>query len=198
MPIMSELLLGLHTSFRTVYRSISKSPFATHWCGTVPTTKQDRNKALLGYLPLALGYRYCSVWRRQESTPPCTGSGVNGHHDKHAVLWHIHQNGLKTNIGSGNGLVPSGNKPLPEPMLTEMVDYVPITPLDNEINVTWRVAQLKSWPSGLLSRAPPRTVSSVIIKLSCLISPFLCWYYPKTVDDNGYIWYLDIAQGQYS
>ena len=24
------------------------------------------------------------------------------------------------NIGSGNGLVPSGNKPLPEPMLTQM------------------------------------------------------------------------------
>ena len=25
----------------------------------------------------------------------------------------------KVNIGSGNGLVPSGNKPLPEPMLTQ-------------------------------------------------------------------------------
>ena len=25
----------------------------------------------------------------------------------------------KSNIGSGNGLVPSGNKPLPEPMLTQ-------------------------------------------------------------------------------
>ena len=24
------------------------------------------------------------------------------------------------NIGSGNGLVPSGNKPLPEPMLTQI------------------------------------------------------------------------------
>ena len=24
------------------------------------------------------------------------------------------------NMGSGNGLVPSGNKPLPEPMLTEI------------------------------------------------------------------------------
>ena len=28
------------------------------------------------------------------------------------------------NIGSGNGLVPSGNKPLPDPMLTQI--YVPI------------------------------------------------------------------------
>ena len=28
------------------------------------------------------------------------------------------------NIGSGNGLVPSGNKPLPKPMLTQI--YVPI------------------------------------------------------------------------
>ena len=26
----------------------------------------------------------------------------------------------KSNIGSGNGLVPSGNKPLPEPMLTQI------------------------------------------------------------------------------
>ena len=25
----------------------------------------------------------------------------------------------KVNIGSGNGLVPSGSKPLPEPMLTQ-------------------------------------------------------------------------------
>ena len=26
----------------------------------------------------------------------------------------------KSYIGSGNGLVPSGNKPLPEPMLTQI------------------------------------------------------------------------------
>ena len=26
----------------------------------------------------------------------------------------------KSNIGSGNGLVPSGNKPLPEPMLAQI------------------------------------------------------------------------------
>ena len=26
----------------------------------------------------------------------------------------------KVKIGSGNGLVPSGNKPLPEPMLTQI------------------------------------------------------------------------------
>ena len=31
---------------------------------------------------------------------------------------------LRVNIGSGNGLVPSGNKPLPEPMLTQL--YVAI------------------------------------------------------------------------
>ena len=36
--------------------------------------------------------------------------------DKSAYGW---WNGLSpNNIGSGNGLVPSGNKPLPEPMLT--------------------------------------------------------------------------------
>ena len=28
------------------------------------------------------------------------------------------------NIGSGNGLVPSGNKPLPEPMLTQISDAI--------------------------------------------------------------------------
>ena len=27
---------------------------------------------------------------------------------------------LSVNTGSGNGLVPSGNKPLPEPMLTKI------------------------------------------------------------------------------
>ena len=26
----------------------------------------------------------------------------------------------KSNIGSGNGLMPSGNEPLPEPMLTKI------------------------------------------------------------------------------
>ena len=29
---------------------------------------------------------------------------------------------LSVNIGSGNGLVPSGNKPLPETMLTQFID----------------------------------------------------------------------------
>ena len=27
---------------------------------------------------------------------------------------------IEVNIGSGDGLVPSGNKPLPEPMLTQI------------------------------------------------------------------------------
>ena len=30
----------------------------------------------------------------------------------------------KANIGSGNGFLPSGNKPLPEPMLTQVYDDV--------------------------------------------------------------------------
>ena len=30
----------------------------------------------------------------------------------------------KVNIGSGNGLVPSGNKPLPEPMLIMFYDAI--------------------------------------------------------------------------
>ena len=29
-------------------------------------------------------------------------------------------NSLLVNIGSGNGLVPSGNRPLPDPMLTQI------------------------------------------------------------------------------
>ena len=32
--------------------------------------------------------------------------------------------GLLVNIGSGNGLVPSGNKPLPEPVLTKISDVI--------------------------------------------------------------------------
>ena len=30
----------------------------------------------------------------------------------------------KSNIGSGNGLVPSGNKPLPEPVLTKISNAI--------------------------------------------------------------------------
>ena len=30
----------------------------------------------------------------------------------------------KVNIGSGNGLLPSGNKPLPDPMLTLIYDTI--------------------------------------------------------------------------
>ena len=33
--------------------------------------------------------------------------------------------GWEVNIGSGNRLVPSGNKPLPEPMLTHMISMLP-------------------------------------------------------------------------
>ena len=32
--------------------------------------------------------------------------------------WMLQDLADKVNIGSGNGLVPSGNKPLPEPVLT--------------------------------------------------------------------------------
>ena len=43
-------------------------------------------------------------------------------------LWNCPQKNVtrpyQVNIGSGNGLVPSGNKPLPEPMLTKV--YVAI------------------------------------------------------------------------
>ena len=31
---------------------------------------------------------------------------------------------MKVNIGSGNGLVPSGNKSLPEPVLTQISDAI--------------------------------------------------------------------------
>ena len=30
----------------------------------------------------------------------------------------------EVNIGSGNGLVPTGNKPLPDPMLTKILDAI--------------------------------------------------------------------------
>ena len=32
--------------------------------------------------------------------------------------------GLQVSIGSGNGLVPSGNKPLPEPVLKKISDAI--------------------------------------------------------------------------
>ena len=39
--------------------------------------------------------------------------------DEIALRW-MPQYLTDVNIGSGNGLVPSGNKPLPEPMLTQI------------------------------------------------------------------------------
>ena len=42
----------------------------------------------------------------------CPNMIVTGLH-----LWSV-------NIGSGNGLVPSGNKPLPEPMLTKLSNTI--------------------------------------------------------------------------
>ena len=38
----------------------------------------------------------------------------------HVILNQILVIDGQVNIGSGNGLVPSGNKPLPEPMLTQI------------------------------------------------------------------------------
>ena len=40
------------------------------------------------------------------------------------------------NIGSGNGLVPSGNEPLPEPMLTQI--YVTIWPHQDTSSDSWQ------------------------------------------------------------
>ena len=37
----------------------------------------------------------------------------------------------EVNIGSGNGLVPSGNKPLPEPMLTQIYVTLDLNVLTN-------------------------------------------------------------------
>ena len=49
-----------------------------------------------------------SVWWLQDFLWNCPNMIVTGLH-----WWSV-------NIGSGNGLVPSGNKPLPEPMLTQI------------------------------------------------------------------------------
>ena len=36
----------------------------------------------------------------------------------------MQQDIIDVNIGSGNGLAPSGNKPLPAPMLTKISDAI--------------------------------------------------------------------------
>ena len=55
----------------------------------------------------------------------------------------------KVNIGSGNGLVPSGNKPLPETMLTQFSSY---EILGLSWNGSWSrnsvVQTLHAWESG--------------------------------------------------
>ena len=54
------------------------------------------------------------------------------------------------NIGSGNGLVPSGNKPLPEPMLTKIfVDHM-VSLGPNELKqcqsiINWTIGNKLQW-----------------------------------------------------
>ena len=46
---------------------------------------------------------------------------------KHIVAWCRHMaTQIWVNIGSGNGLLPDGTKPLPEPMLTHQWVPVPV------------------------------------------------------------------------
>ena len=46
----------------------------------------------------------------------------------------------QVNIGSGNGLVPSGNKPLPEPMLTKLASLG-----HNELNAPLPLSPVEHW-----------------------------------------------------
>ena len=41
-------------------------------------------------------------------------------------------------IGSGNGLMPSGNKPLPEPVLTQICDHIASLG-QNELIIAWMI-----------------------------------------------------------
>ena len=41
-----------------------------------------------------------------------------------ALMWMPHNPLVKVNIGSGNGLVPYDNNPLPEPMLTKSYENI--------------------------------------------------------------------------
>ena len=44
----------------------------------------------------------------------------------HMAIFAIASKGIHSfvNIGSGNGLVPSGNKPLPEPLMSNIYDTI--------------------------------------------------------------------------
>ena len=43
----------------------------------------------------------------------------------------------QVNIGSGNGLVPSGNKPLPEPMFSQIYVQIYVAKWRHYASVSW-------------------------------------------------------------
>ena len=56
----------------------------------------------------------------------------------------------KSNIGSGNGLVPSGNTPLPEPVLPRYaMPYGVTRPNELIMNMKDMVTINSLWPGGL-------------------------------------------------
>ena len=82
------------------------------------------------------------------------------------------------NIGSGNGLVPSGNKPLPEPMLTQIFIAICIT-RPQWVNDQVEVLYL---PSFLFETVSPHTQPFPVLSKTCsiVISAGFC---PESVVD---------------
>ena len=63
--------------------------------------------------------------------------GLSTNEDKLIVAWRHHMaTEMWVNIGSGNGLLPEGNKPLPEPMLTDH-QWSPVTFISGQFHNFW-------------------------------------------------------------
>ena len=78
-------------------------------------------------------------------------------------LFECHRTSLmKVIIGSGNGLVPSGNKPILDPMLTHIYRHMAL-PGHNELNLEWLVICI--WLKENHTPSPSLTSFSTAVNL---------------------------------
>ena len=70
---------------------------------------------------------------------------------------------LWVNIGSGNGLVPSGTKPLPEPILTKFHDTVK-PPSESHVGPLWKIMALRhNAPSHYLNQCWSHSKETMLV-----------------------------------
>ena len=104
-------VVTVHTSFcllaHTNYRIQQAQWWARKHCATINSLALGKSEWNIRYVIHCNIQTDFSDWLLRHHLWNCSNMNVTRLH------WWV-------NIGSGNGLVPSGNKPLPEPMLTQI------------------------------------------------------------------------------